>query len=326
MTIAVLAPPVLNGVANCERLQLHHGSEIRDAQVAYTLYGDVSLPAVVVLGGISAGRNVTTWWSDFVGPDRAIDTHDFAVLGIDFIGGSGESTGPTKKPFPKTSTFDQARAVAAALDDIGIATVRAFVGSSYGGMVALCFAALYPHRASELVVIGAAHEPHPMATALRSLQRRTIRLGIETGRVAEAVAIARGIAVTTYRTADEFAERFAPAARRSGEGFSFEVEDYLEHCGAAYARTYSPWGFLCLSESIDLHSIDPARITVPTTLVSVSSDTLVPSWQMRALAQRINAPARLVEIESRYGHDAFLKEVAAVSGILRRTLYEGGAP
>ena len=39
-------------------------------------------------------------------------------------------------------THDQARAIAAVLDRLGVARARAVVGSSYGGMVALAFAAI----------------------------------------------------------------------------------------------------------------------------------------------------------------------------------------
>ena len=316
------------------RLALHHGGVLEDVQVAYSLFGDLTAPVVVALGGISAGRNVRAnaheqaagWWQDFVGPAAAIDTQSFCVLGIDFLGGSGTTTGPRDARFPSISTFDQARILAAVLDDIGVEQAHAIVGSSYGGMVALAFGALFPDRAGQLVVISAAHEPHPMATALRSLQRRTIRLGIETGSTREAIAIARGIAMTTYRTAAEFATRFDSAPAETDGHFHFPVEDYLAHCGEAYARSFSPYGFLCLSESIDLHRVDPATISTPCTLISVDSDTLAPRWQMRALAAGLAGPTDWIEIPSLYGHDAFLKEVSAVSNALRTTLHQGVRP
>jgi homoserine O-acetyltransferase len=62
-----------------------------------------------------------------------------------------------------------------------------------------------------------------------------------------------------------------------------------------------------LSESIDLHRVDTARIFVPTTAVAVREDQLVPLPDMRAMVARLPV-ARLHEISSIYGHDAFLKE------------------
>lgn len=330
---AAPAPPARRGVLTLDRpLPLELGGALDACRIGWALYGDPALPTVVALGGISAGRHVAAhaadprpgWWQDFVGAGLAVDTRRFSVLGLDFLGGSGASTGAAAPGFPSITTADQAAAAAAVLDHLGIPVAHAVVGSSYGGMVALAFGERFPQRAARLVVISAAHESHPMATALRTLQRRAVRLGIETGRAHEGLAIARGIAMTTYRTAEEFAERFGGAPARTAAGPRFPVEEYLEQRGEAFARAFSPWSFLCLSESIDLHRVDPARITAPTTLVGVDSDTLVPPWQLRALAGSLAGPARLVELRSVFGHDAFLKEVGAISRVVRDALLAGG--
>jgi homoserine O-acetyltransferase len=320
---------IRSAVLRLDSLALEHGGVLEGVDLGFTLYGEPGLPLVVVLGGISSGRNITGetgegWWQDLVGEGRAIDPRTSAVLGMDFLGGTGASTGATGPGFPAISTFDQARAVAAVLDHLGVARAHAIVGSSYGGMVALAFAARFGQRLDRQVVMSAAHESHPMATALRSLQRRAVRLGLETGRMEEGLAIARGIAMTTYRTAEEFADRFDAVPDRTPDGFCFPVEEYLEHHGAEFVRRFSPWSFLCLSESIDVHRVDPARISTPTTLVAVDRDALVPPWQMRTLAERLAGPVRSIEIRSIYGHDAFLKETRAVSDILRTSLGAGG--
>lgn len=320
-----------SAVLRLDSLALELGGGLEGVDIGFALHGDPGLPLVVVLGGISAGRNVTGvhhpgWWQDFVGDAQAIDTRRFSVLGIDFLGGAGASTGATGPAFPAISTADQARAIEAVLDSLDVDGVHAIVGSSYGGMVALAFAARHAGRLGRLVVISAAHESHPMATALRTLQRRAVRLGLDTGRAEEGLAIARGIAMTTYRTPQEFAERFGVAPESTADGFRFPVEEYLEHHGASFVRRFSPWSFLCLSESIDLHRVDPALITTPTTLVAVQGDALVPPWQMRTLAERLGGPVLSIEIPSIYGHDAFLKEVDAVSEIIHTTLSERGEP
>jgi homoserine O-acetyltransferase len=92
-----------------------------------------------------------------------------------------------------------------------------------------------------------------------------------------------------------------------GERFVFPVESYLFARGNDYASRNRPEAFLCLSESIDLHRVDASRIFVPTTAVAVREDQLVPLGEMRALVARMPV-ARLHEISSIYGHDAFLKE------------------
>jgi homoserine O-acetyltransferase len=188
-------------------------------------------------------------------------------------------------------------------------------------MVGLAFAERYPKRVERLVAISAPHEPHPMSTALRALQRRIVRLGLETSRTKESLAIARGLAMTTYRSAREFAERFAsaPVALTENDA-TFPVERYLEHHGECFAGRWTAARFLALSLSGDLHRVEPEAIRTPTVLVAAEADTIVPRAQLDALAGRLGGPCRVVDLPSRYGHDAFLTEPARLDAIIASAL------
>ena len=129
--------------------------------------------------------------------------------------------------------------------------------------------------------------------------------------------------MATYRSPQEFAARFAFAPAASDGRFLFPVEQYLMARGRDYAARYLPESFLCLSESIDLHAVDASRVATPTTVVAVQEDQLVPIADMRALAARLPR-ARLHELSSLYGHDAFLKEAAALQPLFE-SLY-GAVP
>lgn len=273
---------------------------------ASEIVGPSGAPVVVVLGGISASRHVTSssanprpgWWEQFCGPGRAINTDRFRILSIDYRaeGRDGRSL----------TTYDQALALVSALDCAGVESVRAVVGASYGGMVALTFGAIAPHRARRLVVIGAAHESAPTATALRLLQRRVVELGLATGKSHEALVLARGIAMTTYASADEFDRRFAGAANHDADKRSDAIGDFLQLSGETFARNCTPERFLALSESLDSHYVAPEEIRVPTTLIAVREDALVPIEHVQHLARNIGASCRLVELSSSHGHDTFL--------------------
>jgi homoserine O-acetyltransferase len=290
----------------------------------FEIVGKYDRPVIAVLGGISATRHVTSgqsrcggWWQDVVGPRKAIDTDTCSVLSFDYIAQTPDGQ--------CARSGDQAHQLARVMDVAGVDKLQTIVGASYGGMVALSFAVLYPHRVGNLVIISAAHASHPMATALRAMQRRVVELGISTDRSRDALKIARGIAMTTYRTAEEFADRFSSQSDDTSES-SFPVEDYLMQCGEKFASTFTPARFISLSLSLDLHQVRPEDIHVPATLVSVDSDTLVPPWQMRELASRLGGPSRLVELKSRFGHDAFLKEPRAMSGVISASLSSHDLP
>jgi homoserine O-acetyltransferase len=276
------------------RLALHHGGALEGVQVAWRLEGAAQGPVVVALGGISAHRRIYClddrrqgWWPELAGPGLPLDASRFRLLGFDFLGGSGETTGPPTggAALPPISSYDQAALLAALCRHLGIGRLRAIVGASYGGMVALAFAERHPDRVERLLVISAAHRTNPLSTAWRSVEREAVRFGIA-----------------------EFEQRFAGEPQAEDGRMVFPVERYLFARGDDYARRYSPGAFLCLSESIDLHRIEPEAVRTPTTLVGVTEDQLVTIDDIRECAGRLGGPRRLYEFHSLYGHDAFLKE------------------
>jgi homoserine O-acetyltransferase len=301
------------------RLSLHHGGSLEQPCVAWRLAGKADAPVILALGGISSHRRVfdseqplAGWWHTVVGAGCALDSTRVRVLGIDYLGGSGQSSGPVAGGvFPSLSSYDQAEALVQLLDHLQIARLRAIVGASYGGMVALAFAERHGHRVEQLLVISAADRAHPMATAWRSVQRRMVRFALAAGRPTEGLELARALAMATYRSAEEFAARFESAPRQLDGRFVFPVEEYLCARGRDYAARHLAESFLCLSESIDLHAVDATRVATPTTVVAVREDQLVPIGDMRALAARLPR-CRLHELSSLYGHDAFLKEAEAL--------------
>lgn len=311
---------------------LHFGGQLPDIRVAWRLVGEGG-PVVAALGGISAGRLVTStatdkgWWNEIVGAAAPLDTRTCQVLGFDFLGGSGETTGPQRgqTDFPSVSAYDQADVLRLLLEHLQIPQLAMIAGASYGGMVALAFAERFAQLVRRIVVISAADRPHPMSTAWRSVQRAFVRYALKQNDGVEGLRLARALAMATYRSADEFAVRFSGEAVRTNGQFQFPVERYLLARGDAYAASYIPEAFVCLSESIDLHRVDAGRILVPTTLVAVREDQLVPLTDMQALQDKLQT-STLVEISSLYGHDAFLKEVNTLRTIFSASLSSDDTP
>jgi homoserine O-acetyltransferase len=298
-------------------LSLHHGGRLAPVTIAWRLAGAPRAPVVAALGGISAHRRAYDaddprlgWWSALVGPGLPLDTTRFRVLGIDYLGGSAGSTGPHpgQADFPAIDSHDQAAALLAVCDTLGITRLHAVAGASYGGMVGLALAELVPDRIRHVLTISAAHRSNALSTAWRAVQREIVRHALSLGDGPGGLRIARALAMTTYRTRAELNARFSAATQAADGRTVFPVEDYLFARGDDYARRHTPESFLWLSESIDLHRIDPARIQVPVTLVAVVEDQLVTLDEVRELAGQLAGPCQLIELRSHYGHDTFLKE------------------
>jgi homoserine O-acetyltransferase len=288
-------------------------------EVSYEIIGPPGAPVVAVLGGISASRHVASsaqnpspgWWEDVVGPGRQIDTQQFRVISIDYL--TNDNGAPV-------TTADQAAALAAALDHAGVRCVHAVVGASYGGMVALAFGVSFAARAKRLIVISAAHESDPISTALRNLQRRVVALGSAVGRERDGLAIARGIAMTSYLTAQHFEERIDDCDRRDSRLVEDRIGSYLKKHGEEFAERWTSEKYNALSLSLDLHRVSPEDVTLPTTVIAVTSDRLVPVAQSRELARRLGGPSQLIELDSSLGHDAFLGDSYRIAPFVNELL------
>ena len=179
-------------------------------------------------------------------------------------------------------------------------------------MTALAFAQNYPDRVKNLCVIGAAHRPYPIGVAWRGIQRRIVRLGLKANAPKDGLKLARELAMTTYRTAEEFADRFE-LQETANNPSEFDICDYLGSRGDRFAEQMDARRFLALSESIDLHRVEPEHIMTPTLLMTAISDQLAPLSDMQELRDRLGGPAELFTFTSLYGHDAFLKEYDAMA-------------
>jgi homoserine O-acetyltransferase len=269
-------------------------------------------PLVLLLGGISADRFVCDgsdggvgWWSGIAGPGRAIDPGCYRIAGLDFVADETGLAAPT--------TEEQAECLACAIEQLG--PTATIIGASYGGMVALALAARRPELVEKLVLVSAPASPDPAATAVREIQRRIVALGAACGKGREGLVIARGLAMLTYRTSEEFAQRFAGGIAEPDPLSISAPGAYLDARGRAYASRTTPGRFLSLSASIDRHQVDPRAVDVPTLVIASASDTLVPLRQLRDLAGAL-PQGQLRIVETIHGHDMFLKEVVQLGELV----------
>src|SRR5262249_37405393 len=150
---------------------------------------------------------------------------------------------------------------------LGIPQVKVVMGPSMGGMSALAFTLMFPGAAETLVSVSSATHSEPFAMAVRSLQRELIRKdgAWQGGHYAagegprEGMRLARKLGMISYRSAQEWAERFG---RERGSdtgtqafGFEFEVEAYLERRAQAFVGAFDPNCYLYLSRAMDLFDV-----------------------------------------------------------------------
>lgn len=293
----------------------------RKVRLSWQLVGVAQAPVVFLAGGISAHRHAAAntvdatdgWAQGLLDQGRALDPARRRVLSFDYVGADGGIDAPL-------DTADQADAIALLLDALGVDALEAFVGYSYGALVGLQLAIRHPSRLQRLVAVSGAHRAHPYAAAWRALQRKAVALGQLQCADEQGLSLARQFAMLSYRTPEEFAERFDAAPELENGRVRVAAEDYLDAAGARFVARIPVVAWLRLSESIDLHRIDPAQVQVPTTVIAVEGDRIVPLADAVALVEGLGARGRLRVLRSTYGHDAFLKETDRIDALLDAAL------
>ncbi|HCU12475.1 MAG TPA: homoserine O-acetyltransferase, partial [Gemmatimonadetes bacterium] len=312
-----------------DRFELESGEVLRQVEQAYFLDGTLNEARdnlVVVFHALTGSADAMgDWWRDVVGPNLAIDTNRYAVLCTNLLGSCYGTTGPAdpaRRPFPEVTTRDMARLVGQLVEWLHVPSVAMAIGGSLGGMVAMEFAATYPALTRNVVVLAAPAEHPASAIAWSHIQRRAIAAAGDEG-----LEIARMIAMMTYRTAGELADRFG---REEHEAGGFAVERYLSRQGEKLRARFDVHTYLALLAAMDTHDVGRGRGGVASALrpvkgkiigVGIPGDLLYdPLLDVRRWTEAAGAEYR--EIESPKGHDGFLLEGAQVSALLREVLAE----
>lgn len=320
--------------------------------VCHALTGDAH-----AAGDSGPGQPTTGWWDPLIGPGRALDTDRYFVVCANVLGGCQGSTGPASldarrglphgSAFPVVTVRDMVRAQRRLADALGIRRWLSVIGGSLGGMQVLEWGVIYPDRVRSLISIASTAAASAQQIAWSTVGRQAVagdpnwRNGdyydAEPGHGPQAgLALARQIAQIHYRSEPIFEQRFARNSTDPIDHFGmwdrFDVEAYLDYQGDKLVRRFDANSYLVLNRAMDLHDIGRgrggvsdalARITVPTAIMSIPTDTLYPPYQQEALRDGLMAHATSVEyvvVESPHGHDGFLLEFDQVGAAIAKFL------
>lgn len=299
----------------------------------------------------AAGR--PGWWDNMIGPGKGFDTDKYFVISSNVLGGCRGTTGPssidpaTGKPFgmkfPVITIADMVRLQKLLIDHLGIRQLLAVAGGSMGGMQVLEWVAAYPDAVRCALPIASTWRHSAQQIAFNEVGRQAVMFDPDwndgdyysTGKPpARGLSIARMVGHITYMSDESMRQKFGRRLRdKDAFGFDFdvdfEVESYLRYRGAQFVDRFDPNSYLYITKAMDYFDVTQGRGTLPAVfenvntrflLISFTSDWLYPTYQsleiVRALRSR-NRDVAFVELDSNYGHDAFLVEVAEQAEIVR---------
>lgn len=352
-----------------EPLPLDCGEQLENVRIAYETWGELNADksnAILICHALTgdqfaAGENPVTgrpaWWSRMIGAGLPIDTDRFHVIATNVLGGCMGTTGPASdapdgKPwgtrFPVITISDMVRAQIAFIDALGIASLFSVIGGSMGGMQALDWAVMAPHRVFSCIPIATAARHSAQNIAFYEVGRQAIMADLDwcegqylanDKRPARGLAIARMAAHITYVSEEALKRKFDRGLQdREKTSFSFDadfqVESYLRHQGHSFVDRFDANSYLYVTRAMDYYDLAArhggrladAFVDTPVRfcLFSFSSDWHYPPQSTREITRALaaaGAEVSYLDIETDNGHDAFFLEEPvfedALTGFLR---------
>jgi homoserine O-acetyltransferase len=216
---------------------------------------------------------------------------------------------------------------------LGISSIHVGLGGSMGGQQLLEWAIEEPSLFRHIIPIATNAFHSPWAIAFNASQRyciesdnswkqRNAAAGIE------GMKVARSIALLSYRNYDTYQRYQSEEDTQKINGF--KSESYQRYQGKKLADRFNAFSYYTLSKSMDAHNVGRERvsvkdalaaITAATLVISISSDILFPVSEQQFLADHIPG-AKLVIIDSTYGHDGFLLEFEQIQNNIEQFFLE----
>jgi homoserine O-acetyltransferase len=284
------------------------------------------------------------WWDPMIGPGRAFDTDRYFVICTNVLGSCQGTTGPasvnprTGKPFgmkfPVVTVRDMVEVQAKLLDSLGIDKLFCVAGGSMGGMQALQWAVSYPDRVRSVIPISTTAASSPLSIGFNQICRRSIMNDPNWANgeyhqtdeePVDGLALARMIGHLTFMSDLSMRSKFG--RRISGrEGIyaftaQYDVERYLHYNGYNFPARFDANSYLYLTKALDTFELGAdffggleealSLIAAPTCFFTFTSDWLYlpeDTFLMASIMEKQGKDVEHFNIESDYGHDAFLVE------------------
>ena len=219
-------------------------------------------------------------------------------------------------------------------------------GGSVGGMQVLQWTISYPEMCRSAIAIATAPYLSAQAIAFDEVGREAIISDhnwnngnyYKTKKIpAKGLATARMIGHITYLSEESMREKFGRRLQET-EKYSykflkeFQVESYLHHQGDSFVKRFDANSYLYISKTMDYFDIRDGygslynafkKVKSKYLVISFSSDWLFPPSQSKDIVNALRNNLKDVsylELQSSYGHDAFLLEETRLTNVVTKFL------
>jgi len=208
---------------------------------------------------------------------------------------------------------------------LGIEKIHLLMGGSMGGYQALEWAVMEPERIGRLFLIATSPTESAWGIAIHTAQRLAIEAD-GSWRTASPTAgsaglkAARAIGILTYRNYGIMVQKQTDPDVEKLD--NYKASSYITYQGDKLVNRFSAYCYWLLTKAMDSHQLARGRgkcleevlqgITQKTLVIGINSDILCPLEEQRFIVKHLR-DARLVEIDSVYGHDGFMVEGTTIA-------------
>lgn len=304
-------------------------------------------PAIQGVGDLWKQENHEGWWNSIIGPGKPLDTDKYCIICVNYLGSCYGSTGPTSlhpddgkaygSRFPKVTPYDQAKAQAQLLDQLGIENIH-LVGPSVGGLIGLSFACLYPQRVRSFISIGSGYKSSIQHKLSLFEQIVAIELdpNFKGGDYYGGVAPTQGLALARIIGHKSFVYQEGLESRANktvGGNYGMlswmiptrSTQSYMLHQGTKFAQRFDANSYIRIADmwaEFDIRDLSPAhdfaeavqglrQYQIPTLIFSIDTDACFTPAEQTDFTQSLKEagiPTEYHLIKSEKGHDSFLLE------------------
>jgi homoserine O-acetyltransferase len=337
------------GSKRFDKLELESGVTLLNVDIAYETYGVLNadrsngILALHAFSGDAHAAGEGGWWTNMIGPGKAFDTDKYFIICSNILGGCRGTTGPGSidpstgsqwgMKFPVVSITDMVRLQKMLIDSMGIERLLAVAGGSMGGMQALEWAVAYPESVATAIPIATTTRHSAQQIAFNEVGRQAIMAdpdwngGDYYGKrpPGRGLSVARMVGHITYMSDESMREKFGRRLRTPDQ---FEVESYLTYRGSKFVDRFDANSYIYITRAMDDFDLTQRgalssllnRGSTRFLVISFTSDWLYPSYQSQEIVNALrsrNCDVAYCNLESHYGHDAFLVEVAEQTELVR---------
>lgn len=296
---------------------------------------------ILVCHALTANSNPDIWWNGLFGKGDIFDWDESFIICANNLGSPYGTSSPAQinpdsgerygMEFPFFTIRDTSNLILKLLEHLEIDKIKLLIGGSCGGNICQEIAYEWSNKIENMALLCCSPMESPWVIGIHESQRIALKSDPSLWEKSETAGIGglkacRAFALPFYRSHASFKLRQSESDKSKLS--DFKASSYINYQGDKFIDRFDAHCYYSLLNALDTHNIGREResmekalskIKAKTIVIGFNTDLLVPKVEQEFLARHI-PDAVYYEIDTLFGHDAFLIEHEAIRKTIRNTI------